>query len=57
MGTSRGNRLTLIDLERDDVLAALVFGAPTAGGGRVPPIGAARSSWWTPNCLFGSHDR
>ncbi len=29
------------DLERDDVLAALEFGALTAGGGRVVPLGAA----------------
>jgi uncharacterized protein (DUF433 family) len=29
------------DLERDDLLAALEFGALTAGGGRVIPLGAA----------------
>jgi uncharacterized protein (DUF433 family) len=29
------------DLERDDLLAALEFGALTAGGGRVVPLGAA----------------
>ena len=29
------------DLERDDVLAALEFGALAAGGGRVVPLGAA----------------
>ena len=29
------------DLERDDVLAALEFGALTAGGQRVIPLGAA----------------
>lgn len=29
------------DLERDDVLAALEFGALTAGGHRVVPLGAA----------------
>jgi uncharacterized protein (DUF433 family) len=29
------------DLERDDLLAALVFGAPAAGDGRVVPLGAA----------------
>lgn len=29
------------DLERDDLLAALEFGALTAGGHRVGPLGAA----------------
>ena len=29
------------DLERDDLLAALEFGALAAGGGRVVPLGAA----------------
>ena len=29
------------DLEREDILAALEFGALAAGGGRVVPIGAA----------------
>ncbi|OIN78486.1 DUF433 domain-containing protein [Mycobacterium malmoense] len=29
------------DLERDDLLAALEFGALTAGGHRVVPLGAA----------------
>jgi uncharacterized protein (DUF433 family) len=29
------------DLQRDDVLAALEFGALTAGGHRVVPLGAA----------------
>jgi uncharacterized protein (DUF433 family) len=29
------------DLERDDILAALEFGALAAGGGRVVPLGAA----------------
>lgn len=29
------------DLERDDILAALEFGALAAGGGRVIPLGAA----------------
>jgi uncharacterized protein (DUF433 family) len=29
------------DLERDDLLAALAFGALAAGGGRVVPLGAA----------------
>ena len=29
------------DLERDDLLAALEFGALTAGGRRVVPLGAA----------------
>ena len=29
------------DLERDDLLAALEFGALLAGGGRVVPLGAA----------------
>ena len=29
------------DLERDDLLAALEFGALTAPGGRVIPLGAA----------------
>jgi uncharacterized protein (DUF433 family) len=29
------------DLERDDLLAALEFGALTASGGRVVPLGAA----------------
>lgn len=29
------------DLERDDLLAALEFGALTAGGGRILPLGAA----------------
>jgi uncharacterized protein (DUF433 family) len=29
------------DLERDDVLAALEFGALAVGGGRVIPLGAA----------------
>jgi len=29
------------DLERDDLLAALEFGALTAGGGRVVPLGVA----------------
>src|SRR5215210_3278125 len=32
------------DLEREDLLAALEFGALAAGGGRVVPLGAARSS-------------
>jgi uncharacterized protein (DUF433 family) len=29
------------DLEREDILAALEFGALAAGGGRVVPLGAA----------------
>ena len=29
------------DLEREDILAALEFGALTVGGGRVIPLGAA----------------
>lgn len=29
------------DLEREDILAALEFGALAAGGGRVIPLGAA----------------
>ena len=29
------------DLEREDLLAALEFGALAAGGGRVVPLGAA----------------
>lgn len=30
-----------LDLKRDDLLAALEFGALTAGGGRVVPLDAA----------------
>jgi Protein of unknown function (DUF433) len=33
------------DLERDDLRAALEFGAVVAGGGRVIPLTAARNFW------------
>ena len=38
------------DLERDDLLAALEFGA-LAARSRITPLGAARGSSSTPNCL------